>query len=164
MFYSEAQRNDDHAIYLFDRGAGKTCICSRQRGKSLPGFSTSRNELRAEAPRDAGGLVPLNRASSIELVESYVANGLGIGLTMMIPKRPFPPTVRVLPLAGFPPVVVGAMWRGRLTPLFQAFLAELRQRAADLDGSVLARVHQTAFRGLRGNKRAKDVVNESRGD
>jgi len=35
-------------------------------------------------------------------------------------------------LPGFPPVVIGAMWRGRITPLLQVFLDELRARARRL--------------------------------
>jgi hypothetical protein len=37
-----------------------------------------------------------------------------------------------LPLPGFPPVVIGAMWRGRKTPLIEAFLAESQRRAKRL--------------------------------
>lgn len=71
-------------------------------------------------------------ASSIELIESYVANGLGIGLSLAIPKRPLAAELRALPLRQFPPVTVGAMWRGRASPLVQAFVDELRVRARQL--------------------------------
>jgi DNA-binding transcriptional LysR family regulator len=71
-------------------------------------------------------------ASSVDLIETYVANGLGIGVSVAIPKEKLPPNIRVLPLPGFPPVIVGAMWRGRLTPLLQTFLQELKQRAQQL--------------------------------
>jgi DNA-binding transcriptional LysR family regulator len=71
-------------------------------------------------------------ASSVDLVESYVANGLGIGLSVAIPKKALPSSVRALPLPGFPPVVIGAMWRGRTTPLRQAFLEEMKSRAKQL--------------------------------
>jgi len=40
--------------------------------------------------------------------------------------------VRVLPLPGFPTVLIGAMWRGRTTPLLQAFLDEIKYRARQL--------------------------------
>jgi len=42
------------------------------------------------------------------------------------------PKVRVLPLDGFSPVVIGAPWRGRKTPLLQMFLEELKRRAAQM--------------------------------
>jgi len=71
-------------------------------------------------------------ASSMDLVETYVANGLGIGVGVIIPKKPLPATVRALPLTEFPPVVIGAMWRGKTTPLVEAFLAEAKLRAQQL--------------------------------
>ena len=71
-------------------------------------------------------------ASSVDLVETYVANGLGIGVAVAVPKRAPSPKVRALPLPGFPPVVIGAMWRGKTTPLLQAFLGEAQSRAKQL--------------------------------
>jgi DNA-binding transcriptional LysR family regulator len=75
---------------------------------------------------------PSIEASSVDLVEAYVANGLGIGLSVAIPKKTLAPNVCALPLRGFPPVAVGAMWRGRTTPLLQAFLEEMKSRARQL--------------------------------
>jgi DNA-binding transcriptional LysR family regulator len=71
-------------------------------------------------------------ASSMDLVETYVASGLGIGVGVVIPKKPLPANVRALPLKDFPPVVIGAMWRGKPTPLVEAFLAEAKLRAKEL--------------------------------
>jgi DNA-binding transcriptional LysR family regulator len=67
--------------------------------------------------------------SSLELIETYVANGLGAGVTLALPGKKFPPHVRALPLNGFSPVIVGALWRGRKTPLLEAFLKEVKLRA-----------------------------------
>ena len=75
---------------------------------------------------------PSIEASSVDLVEAYVANGLGIGVSVAIPKKTLPSNVRALPLRGFPPVVIGALWRGRTTPLLQAFLEEMKLRAKQL--------------------------------
>jgi len=72
---------------------------------------------------------PSIEASSADLIETYVANGLGIGVSAAIPKKPLPPKVRALPLDDFPPVSIGALWRGRKTPLLQTFLDELQVRA-----------------------------------
>ena len=72
---------------------------------------------------------PSIEASSADLIETYVANGLGIGVSAAIPKKPLPPKIRALPLDGFPPVTIGASWRGRKTPLVQTFLDELQLRA-----------------------------------
>ena len=75
---------------------------------------------------------PSIEAGAVDLVETYAANGLGIGLLVAIPQRTFSPKVRVLPLEGFPPVVIGALWRGCKTPLLEAFLGELQSRARQL--------------------------------
>ena len=75
--------------------------------------------------------------SSVELIEPYVANGYGIGLSVSMPQSKLLPKVRAVPLPGFPPVTLGALWQGKLTPLTQAFLDELQARARQLAG-VLA--------------------------
>jgi DNA-binding transcriptional LysR family regulator len=75
---------------------------------------------------------PSIEASSADLIEAYVVNGLGIGVSVAIPKKILPPNVRALPLRGFPPVVVGVMWRGRMTSLMQAFLEVMKLSAQRL--------------------------------
>jgi DNA-binding transcriptional LysR family regulator len=72
---------------------------------------------------------PAVEASSVDLVEAYVASGLGVGVAIAIPRKNLSPKVRALPLAGFPPLVIGAMWRGRKTPLIEIFLTEAQKRA-----------------------------------
>jgi len=72
---------------------------------------------------------PSIEANSAELIEAYVGNGLGIGVSVAIPGKALSPKVRMLPLAGFPQIVIGVLWRGRMTPLRQAFLDEIRSRA-----------------------------------
>lgn len=75
---------------------------------------------------------PSIEASSVDLVETYVARGLGIGVAVAVPKKPLHANVRALPLPGFSPAIIGALWRGRMTPLLQAFLAEAQARAKAL--------------------------------
>ena len=75
---------------------------------------------------------PTVEASSMDLIETYVANGLGIGLGVAVPKRLLPANVRALPLKDFSPALIGAMWRGKTTPLLEAFLDLARQRAREL--------------------------------
>ena len=75
---------------------------------------------------------PSIEASSVDLIEAYVTNGLGIGLSVAIPQKPLSAKVRALPLPGFPPVVIGALWRGRKTPLLETFLTEVKCRAQRL--------------------------------
>ncbi|MDE3068790.1 MAG: LysR family transcriptional regulator [Verrucomicrobiota bacterium] len=60
--------------------------------------------------------------SSVELVQTYVAHGYGIGVTVGVPKMKLRPQVRVLPLDGFETVRFGALWQGGHNPLLDAFL------------------------------------------
>jgi DNA-binding transcriptional LysR family regulator len=75
---------------------------------------------------------PAIEASSTDFIESYVASGLGIGLSVEIPKHALSPGVRALPLKEFPSLTLGAVWRGRRTPLLDALLAEAQARASEL--------------------------------
>jgi DNA-binding transcriptional LysR family regulator len=68
-------------------------------------------------------------ASSVDLVETYVARGLGIGVAVAVPNKPLIPNIRALPLPDFPPAVIGVHWRGKTTPVLQAFLAEAQAHA-----------------------------------
>jgi len=71
-------------------------------------------------------------ASSTDLIETYVANGLGIGLAVAIPRKGFPANVRALPLPDFPTITIGALWRGKKSLLVEAFLAESKLQAGAL--------------------------------
>lgn len=75
---------------------------------------------------------PTVEASSVDLIETYVANGLGIGLGVSIPKRPLSSEIRALPLKNFPNAVIGALWRGKKNNLLEAFLDMARRRAREL--------------------------------
>ena len=68
--------------------------------------------------------------SSLGLVEAYVLNGFGIGLGLHIPKMAPTPALRLVPLTGFPPINVGALWIGKRTRLMEAFVEECHARAA----------------------------------
>jgi len=75
---------------------------------------------------------PSIEVSSLDLIETYVASGLGIGLYVLAPKAPLSGAVRTVPLPGFAPVVVGAMWRGKTSLLLKAFLDEMQLHAKRL--------------------------------
>jgi len=63
--------------------------------------------------------------NSIRLIECYVANGFGIGLTVAAPGVGSSPEVRCIPLEDFPRLTIGAVWSGELTPIARQFLAEV---------------------------------------
>jgi DNA-binding transcriptional LysR family regulator len=77
---------------------------------------------------------PSIEVSSVDLIETYVANGFGIGLSVLVPKAELAANVRALPLPRdeFAPVVIGALWRGKSSALLQTFLGELQLRAKRL--------------------------------
>ncbi len=58
--------------------------------------------------------------SSVEMVQTYVANGYGIGVTVGLPDKEYHPQVRLIPLEGFDPVFFGVLWQGRRTALLDA--------------------------------------------
>jgi DNA-binding transcriptional LysR family regulator len=60
--------------------------------------------------------------SSLEMVQTYAANGYGIGLSLQMPKKKLDPRLRALPLDGFEPVTLGAVWQGGRSPLVEAFI------------------------------------------
>jgi len=72
---------------------------------------------------------PGMEVSSIDLLETYVAGGFGIGVSVQAPKAPPSPHVRVVPLPNFAPVILGVLWRGKTSALLQAFLDEFQLRA-----------------------------------
>jgi len=77
--------------------------------------------------------------TSTRLIEHYVANGYGIGAAVATPGFKPPPGLRVIPLPGFPPVVVGAAWTGKLSPIAQQFLAEVEIEASVVKRSTKSR-------------------------
>ncbi len=75
---------------------------------------------------------PRIEVSSVDLIEAYVSNGFGIGLTVSIPKTKMSPKVRALPLPGFTPVSLGVLWQGKPSPVMQLLLDEFQKRAQEL--------------------------------
>ncbi len=72
---------------------------------------------------------PSLEVSSVDLIETYVANGFGIGVSVQVPRAKAAANVRAIPLPDFAPVVLGVLWRGKTSALLQAFLDELQLRA-----------------------------------
>jgi DNA-binding transcriptional LysR family regulator len=71
-------------------------------------------------------------ASSLTLVETFVAEGFGLGLSVAVPKGRENPALRILPLPGFAPLVVAALWQGKLPPLPAKFLELVKAHAGTL--------------------------------
>ncbi len=67
--------------------------------------------------------------STVDLVQTYVANGYGYGVTVGIPKARWHPEVRVVPLTGFPLTTFGVLWQGRKSPVIESLIAILESTA-----------------------------------
>jgi len=71
--------------------------------------------------------------NSLQLIQSYVLMGFGIGLSVRVPSQPFPDDLRALPLKGFPSLEVGAFWRSPLSPQAKHFVETLHRYVKKLD-------------------------------
>jgi DNA-binding transcriptional LysR family regulator len=85
----------------------------------LPPGETLRRNFQQKLTALGVDWFPAIEVNSLELIETYVANGLGAGVTLALPDKKFSPRVR-------------ALWRGRKTPLLETFLTEVKRRAQRL--------------------------------
>ena len=65
--------------------------------------------------------------TSERLIEHYVVCGYGISLAVAVPGFKPHPQLRALPLAHFPPVVVGVAWSHRVSNVAQQLLTPLEE-------------------------------------
>jgi len=72
--------------------------------------------------------------NSIELVESYVLHGFGVGVSVAVPGRRTERGLRALPLQGFPPLQVGMIWKRNPSPILLELMTHLRQQAKKMAG------------------------------
>jgi DNA-binding transcriptional LysR family regulator len=75
---------------------------------------------------------PSIEVSSVDLIEAYVGNGFGIGVSVSVPGAAISVKVRAVALNDFSPVVLGALWHGKTSALQQTFLEEMQLRAKRL--------------------------------
>ena len=65
--------------------------------------------------------------STLELVETYVAEGFGFGTGVIVPELKPIDQVRQIPLPDFPPLLIGAVWAGNASPLLQTLVATFQR-------------------------------------
>jgi DNA-binding transcriptional LysR family regulator len=70
--------------------------------------------------------------SGLDLIGAYVSQGFGVGLGVELSHRKLPDNVHGLTLRGFPSLVFGALWSGRLPSIATRFLELARVRAAEI--------------------------------
>ncbi|MEO8043479.1 MAG: LysR family transcriptional regulator [Spartobacteria bacterium] len=114
------------------RGAGKqeTLI-------SLPPDEVMVQQFHSHLKRLGAAWPTRVEVSAMDLIPIYVSLGLGVGLSLQIPRTKMARSLRAVPLPGFPPLVVGALWQKNLSPSNAAFLAQIRQRAEEMKRQVL---------------------------
>ena len=71
-------------------------------------------------------------ASSLSLITQYVADGRGVGVSVLLPELVKRPNVQMIVLDDFEMLEVAALWRGELSPLLRAFLEESQRYASEL--------------------------------
>ena len=103
---------------------------------ALGEHQTLTRQFHDELRRRHGRLWPVSiEASSIELVETYVSEGFGVGLSVLVPGKPVRhggAALRTLPLTGFAPLIIAALWQGKLLPVPAGFLELAKKRAAEM--------------------------------
>ena len=72
--------------------------------------------------------------SQLDLIPSYVRAGFGIAISVAAPGEPAPVKIRQIPLTNFPPLVIAAVWQGKLPPIAEAFLQLIKAQARQLKG------------------------------
>ncbi len=85
-------------------------------------FQKGLNKLGVDWPP---GLV----VSTLELVETYVAEGFGFGAGVVVPDLEPNGQVRQIPLQDFPPLMIGAVWAGTASPLVQTLVSAFQRYA-----------------------------------
>lgn len=112
-----------HAAELFaQKQITEPLICLEPRSNVVQRFF---QELKAQ-----GATWPhVVEATSLDLVTRYVANGDGIGLNVLVDRKARQPGVRVVPLPGFSPLTMGALWRGQASETVQSVIEGVRTYA-----------------------------------
>ena len=77
--------------------------------------------------------------SSLDLIPVYVRSGFGVGLFLADPTGTVPPGTSVMPLRDFPPLVVAALWHGKLSKVAGKFLDRITAEAKRIQCGKLNR-------------------------
>jgi DNA-binding transcriptional LysR family regulator len=99
---------------------------------SLPANELICKVFQQELSRRGVDWFPSIEVSSVNLVETYVARGYGIGLSLALPQAKPNPGLRQLLLNDFPTVTIGAAWTGKPSPLTTAFVEAAQQHVKQL--------------------------------
>ena len=70
--------------------------------------------------------------NSVSLIDIYVNNGFGIGVSLALPQAKRASGIKMLPLEGFANVTIGALWREQLSTVGASLVSRLKQHAKSL--------------------------------
>jgi DNA-binding transcriptional LysR family regulator len=76
--------------------------------------------------------LPSLELAGLDLVNRYVEEGFGVGLSLQLPRVKVAAGVKALPLPGSPAVTFGALWSGKLSPPAEVFVQEAELLAGEL--------------------------------
>ncbi len=75
---------------------------------------------------------PSMEVNSLDLVETYAANGFGIGLSLAIPGKAIDKRLKVMAIEGVKPITVAVLRHPNLPPVALALIEEMHKRAKSL--------------------------------
>lgn len=75
---------------------------------------------------------PGMEVNSLDLVETYAANGFGIGLSLAIPGKAIDKRLKVMVIEGVKPITVAVLRHPNLPPVALALIEEMHKRAKSL--------------------------------
>lgn len=81
---------------------------------------------------------PSIEVTGLELIDTYVTNGFGIGLSLEIPGKRPPAGVRALRITDLPPLIIGTLWREPASASVEVLRSVLQARAAQLNAAAAA--------------------------
>lgn len=96
---------------------------------SLPSNEAIAKQFHAGLKKMWLGWSPAIELGTLELIETYVALGFGIGMAVDLPGRKIRKDLRVLPLPKFPKVTIAALWISQLTDLAALLLEDVKRLA-----------------------------------
>ena len=76
--------------------------------------------------------LPSHVVNSLNLVETYVASGFGIGVGVEVPGVKTDPAIRRIVLMDFEPVTIGVIWSGPRSELINAIIREFEAMVRQL--------------------------------
>jgi len=96
---------------------------------TLPANETLPRRFRDLLSKRGMEWTPSIEVTALDLIETYVANGFGIGLSLALPGKRTSAGLRAIPIPELPPLVIGTLWREPEIAAVSALRGVLKTRA-----------------------------------